>query len=297
MKIYVGTYKAYNNGSLRGAWVDLDSLSSYDELLKTCRKIHCFERDPEYMVQDTETDGEDWQAGFTGELLSAYEDYWKIKAEFAKPKKAVKRVRASVCDSLEAAAKKSLEEYRAWLEADQQRVARLWKRDVNGHIRGLVGAVRLDDGGWVIFDRPQIKTEFCCGEDDRGQGGDGYGTMAYAHRQCDAFKTESGFKIENNVKSIYNSGRSLERYGCEGYYKRESWQIVKLDEHDREHLENRNGYYFGKQDICREVSEREWRAIRSMEAWRAISMRRRVNAYWKRFGASKLRTWTYWTEA
>lgn len=25
--------------------------------------------------------------------------------------------------------------------------------------------------------------------------------------------------------------------------------------------------------------------------------RKRLNAYWKRFGASKIHTWTYWTEA
>lgn len=35
---------------------------------------------------------------------------------------------------------------------------------------------------------------------------------------------------------------------------------------------------------------REYMAVRR-------DFRRRVNAYWKRFGASKIHTWTYWTEA
>lgn len=372
MKLYVGTYAKYNNGSIGGAWLDLDGFAGYDELVAACRQLHADESDPEFMVQDVERDGEDWQAGFTGELLGGYSDYWTVRDEFAeksaKPEpigtvtrneerngieiRFARRPAASVLDALksngwrwsrfggcwytrhsseaeafaaaitqggeiaasegvtakaarpswirdmERDAKKSLDEYRAWLESDPQRVARLWKRDVAGHIRDLVAAVRLDNGSFVTVDKPRIETEFCCGENDRGQGGDGPGTIAYASKACENFKTEAGFKIRNNVKSAYNSGRSLDRFGCEGNWKRENWRIVRRDNYVSDYLEQTNSYNCEhRPDLCREVSEREWREIRRMEAWRALSTRRRVNAYWKRFGASKLRTWTYWTEA
>ena len=35
-KIYVGTYKRYNNGSLAGAWLDLSDYSDKEEFLNAC---------------------------------------------------------------------------------------------------------------------------------------------------------------------------------------------------------------------------------------------------------------------
>ena len=367
MKVYVGTYGKYNAGSIDGAWIDLDKFNSYDEFLAACRKLHHDEHDPEFMIQDTETDGEDWQAGFTGELTSGYSDYWKIKAEvqanggelvqpigqvtrneakngveirfFERPAAEVladlkahgwrwsrfagcwynrysedtaayaQRVagaasvaagvstdqtprRSSFIRKLEEEAKASLVEYRAWLEADPKRVARLWKRDVSGHIRDLVAAVKLDSGEWITFDKPSITTEHCEGEDD-GRGR----SMADAQAGCRWFETEVGFKTSNNIKSKFNGphGKTW-GYGHDDWH-RETWSVYARDGHAM--LERKeSGYYCQHEpDYCREVSPREWSAIRRADAWRAISKRRRVNAYWRRFGNSKLRTWTYWTEA
>ena len=366
MKVYVGTYGKYNNGSLDGDWLDLDKFNSYEEFLAACRQLHKDELDPEFMIQDTETDGEDWQAGFTGELTSGYSDYWKIKAEaqanggeliqpigqvtrneakngveirfFERPSAEVladlkehgwrwsrfagcwynrysedtaeyaqriagaasvaadsaadqKPRSSSFIRKLEEEAKASLVEYRAWLEADQQRVARLWKRDVAGHIRDLVAAVKLDSGEWLTIDKPSIETSHCEGEDD-GRGR----SMAEAQACCDWFKTEAGFKISNHVKSQINGpkGRTW-GYGHENW-KRETWRIVS--EGGRAFLDTTRGYYVQHNpEKCREVSSGEWGRLRRAHAWRAISFRRRVNAYWRRFGNSKLRTWTFWTEA
>lgn len=371
MKLYVGTYAKYAAGSLAGAWIDLDKLSCYEELVAACKRVHQGEDEPEFMVQDIESDGEDWQAGFTGELLGGYEDYWTVKAEFAagaklepigtvtrneerngievrfgaKPDASVLAelkahgwrwsrfggcwytrhspeaetfaaaitqggavasagakpsgsARPSWIGDLERDAKKSLAEYRAWLEADPERVRKLWKRDVAGHLRDLVAVVRLDNGSWLEVRKPAIKTEFCCGEDDHGQGGEGPGTMAYARKACRLFETEAGFKRENSIRSPYNAGRTKHATYEAGQWSRESWRLVSGTDWTDYAEKVGTGYHCQKEpERCRELSEREWREIRRMEAWRAISLRRRVNAYWKRFGASKLRTWTYWTEA
>ena len=50
-KIYVSTYAKYNNGSLKGAWIDLEDEDSFFE---ECKKLHSDEADPELMFQDTE---------------------------------------------------------------------------------------------------------------------------------------------------------------------------------------------------------------------------------------------------
>lgn len=50
-KIYVGTY---NNGSLQGAWLDLEDFSDKEEFLQACHELHSDEDQPELMFQDWE---------------------------------------------------------------------------------------------------------------------------------------------------------------------------------------------------------------------------------------------------
>ena len=52
--VYVGTYAKYNEGSLRGLWIDLSSFDDYDEFINFCKAIHADEYDPELMAQDYE---------------------------------------------------------------------------------------------------------------------------------------------------------------------------------------------------------------------------------------------------
>lgn len=53
-KVYVGTYKKYNEGNLGGGWLTLTDYASYEEFCKACRKLHNTERDAEFMIQDCE---------------------------------------------------------------------------------------------------------------------------------------------------------------------------------------------------------------------------------------------------
>lgn len=53
-RIYVGTYAKYNNGSIAGAWLDLEDYSDKSEFLEACAVLHSDEADPEFMFQDYE---------------------------------------------------------------------------------------------------------------------------------------------------------------------------------------------------------------------------------------------------
>lgn len=53
-RVYVGTYAKYNNGSIKGEWLDLDDYASKDDFLKACAELHKDEADPELMFQDYE---------------------------------------------------------------------------------------------------------------------------------------------------------------------------------------------------------------------------------------------------
>ena len=51
-QVYVGTYAKYNNGSIGGAWIDLESCGDVDNFLEKCAELHANEADPELMFQD-----------------------------------------------------------------------------------------------------------------------------------------------------------------------------------------------------------------------------------------------------
>ena len=66
--VYVGTYGKYNDGSLRGLWIDLSSFNDYDEFIKFCKAIHADEEYPELMAQDDECFPREWYTeGFMSE--------------------------------------------------------------------------------------------------------------------------------------------------------------------------------------------------------------------------------------
>lgn len=54
MKIYVGTYKKYNEGNLFGRWMDLEYYSNKEAFIKECKRLHSDESNPELMFQDYE---------------------------------------------------------------------------------------------------------------------------------------------------------------------------------------------------------------------------------------------------
>jgi antirestriction protein len=53
-RVYVGTYSKYNNGSIKGGWLNLADYAGKDEFYAACAKLHGDEHDPEFMFQDHE---------------------------------------------------------------------------------------------------------------------------------------------------------------------------------------------------------------------------------------------------
>lgn len=45
-KVYVSTYKKYNEGSLNGGWLDLSDYSDKEEFYEACKDLHGDENDP-----------------------------------------------------------------------------------------------------------------------------------------------------------------------------------------------------------------------------------------------------------
>ena len=54
MRVYVGTYKKYNEGSLFGKWMGIADYEDRDAFHEACVDLHADEADPEFMFQDWE---------------------------------------------------------------------------------------------------------------------------------------------------------------------------------------------------------------------------------------------------
>lgn len=54
MKVYVGTYRKYNSGSIFGGWFDLSDFSDRSDFIDACLELHQDEKEPELMFQDWE---------------------------------------------------------------------------------------------------------------------------------------------------------------------------------------------------------------------------------------------------
>lgn len=80
-KVYVGTYKKYNEGNLKGAWLDLADYESYSEFVAACKKLHNDEKSPELMIQDLSDFPDGLECG-----------EWMQEDEFNDIKKATNRV-------------------------------------------------------------------------------------------------------------------------------------------------------------------------------------------------------------
>ena len=53
-KVYVGTYRKYNEGSIEGKWLDLADYTDKADFYEACADLHKDEQGPEFMFQDWE---------------------------------------------------------------------------------------------------------------------------------------------------------------------------------------------------------------------------------------------------
>lgn len=291
MKLYVGTYVKYNRGSIAGGWLDLDKFANKEEFLKACRCLHKGERDPEFMFQDVEfTTGEDWERNYYNEsYIDA--DYWKEAAE-ARARRAAEAKKPKKVDPVR-------EEYAAQLRAEGE-------KNVDYYLKEADVVVKLTGGEFFAIEKMSIETSFCAGENE-GLGGP---TVAEAESRCDYFKTERGFKRKNMRRfddewffrvarqyRHYNHFRGPMKLYGDYFVETRWWRSDKSTKIVDVHQLDIDEKIRNEKRIIRAMNDEDLRRVRSGYAIARKNFKKRLDAYWKRYGASKLRTWTYWTEA
>lgn len=333
-RVYVGTYNAYNNGSLRGGWLDLANYASYGDFLKACKNLHRNERDPEFMIQDTEDfpDGlscmewlseqdfndvkaamqEDEKTNLTivdysekafaviGDTKSVKDDLKKLGGRFNgklscgagwifsnKSREAVERFISSgeVANMVRQERKESTSnegvQFVAWLD---EFLATCDKSDQDYYKKHNVGAIKLHDGYYLI-EKPSIDNRFCF--HDEGPQYDLYNELtSNDERMARYFKSKNLATFDNKIERITKGENEWNKD------KRVWWNACYND--GRIELRFHSVWNDDKGTLC--TDEEKAIILKGLQFGRAL-FEKRLDAYLKRYGVSKLHTWTYWADA
>lgn len=288
-KVYVGTYKKYNNGSLAGGWVSLNECNDYQAFLRKCRALHRGERDPEFMIQDNEDfpdglDCMDWlsEHDFNEVKLACNES----ENEFNMLSPAERLRNALLCNIT--APKNTVANethtpamYKAWLEEFFATEPNM----VDHYRKCSVGALKMHEGFYLI-EKPRIENNFCF--HDEGSQYDLYWKLMEDKEQLASyFKRKNLSRFDDVINRIEK--------GTIGGDKRVWWNIHK----DSREIYICFGDHFSVQEndgitLC---TDEEKGQLLAAVKWGRELFSKRLDSYLKRYGVSKLHTWTYWADA
>lgn len=347
-RVYVGTWKKYNNGNLAGAWLDLTKYVNYQEFLKACYNLHSDESDPELMIQDAELpDGhslssnewlyEDDFNDIIQEIKdSEKEDEENLEeqtAEFqiieysekaiavigntVKIKDNLKKLGGKFNSHLKCGpgwifSKKSESKLKDLLNVNTNQNQTLVKQDKElferyieemrkewsdermiEHYRKTTSYVcQLSNGGLLAFEKQSIETSFCFG-------------YSYTHDQND-YKDANKMVEHAKTNEDYFIERNLEQF---------DWKLEKINKEDadiyifRKHSRSNanvydfyvldfyevNANYYKHLNLQKASEEDKNIIINAIKAERA-KFEKRLRTYLKKYGLSKVRSWTFWKD-
>ena len=161
------------------------------------------------------------------------------------------------------------------------------KFDENGYkwaVSNIGGVVEFGNGLLYTLEKPHVKTDFCFG----------YGQNGVSDEESYRFAVEGSKDVKQKMGFINANLRMFDReYGhlLEGklfcycicsYHNGKPVRIVRVS-----HMDNEHDYQVG------EVTDRGRRKIAEEVGRMREDFRKRLEAYWKRYGARCLRSWTY----
>ena len=337
-RVYVGTYRKYNEGSIAGGWLDLADYAKYGDFLKACRDLHKSERDPEFMIQDSEgfPDGLDcmeWlgESDFNdvklamkeesqeeqgkpsiniidysekafavvGDTKSVKEELKKMGGRFNsklscgcgwifsnKMREDVERFISSgeVAERARAERKTLADgsQFVTWLE---EFISTCSDYDKAYYKKEFVGAIKLR-GKYYLIDKPSIDNRFCFHDE-------GPNYEFYKHLMEDKEKRLAEYFKSENLATFDNK---IERITKGDYGDKRVWINTKCYNDSKAELcfHSTCGDPDGGYELC--TDEEKGLISNGLRYGREL-FEKRLDAYLKRYGVSKLHTWTYWADA
>lgn len=198
----------------------------------------------------------------------------------------------------EKARKQTVKTAEIFMDKDQMREEFLpiWGKDskmVEWSVKNHSG-FKLSDGKAIMLDKPHIETNFCFGYSTCGQGPE----------MSECFKTHDNFKKNKESWFILEN---IQRFEREFRYPEPDYLLVLSKYYDRGNIWGYNWVSEGRLEefIDRVAFGREYVVCRNENdidlIKRAITAHKqtfvkRLERYVKRYGTSKLKSWTYWID-
>lgn len=158
------------------------------------------------------------------------------------------------------------------------------------------GAVEISDG-LIVKEKEKVRTRFCYGED----GGESYNI---ALNNCEAVSSKFDVFLRENLKyldrDIEEIKQMIKEVGQTAWIKR-AFIGNNYEESDKLKFfvilyTGRENGYSAKVKLRQATKEDLFKILDLYMQFRADRIKK-CKAYWKRFGGSKLHTWTYWENA
>lgn len=289
--VYCGTYKKYNEGSLDGGWLHLGRYQNGAAFLEACKKLHADESDPEFMYQDSEY--------LPDEFYSESCIYPEVFEVIQAIKQMNSDKQAAFADFCERGAcipdmfdveeflntyKPNKKPRKTTQSEDMKEFSELFKTWC--YLDHTAEALKVDEKHFITFDKQDIEKSFCFGWSCQGGM-----TYEEATDMCHNF-SEADFKVGNlkrfdnkyihRLKAIEEKQIKLKR---EYVTSKESGAEIMYITTDRD--------VSGDMTLSVEDSTKLREAYKQKVQDLRNEFERRLDAYLKKYGLSKIRRWTY----
>lgn len=289
--VYCGTYKKYNEGSLDGGWLHLGRYQNGAAFLEACKKLHADESDPEFMYQDSEY--------LPDEFYSESCIYPEVFEVIQAIKQMNSDKQAAFADFCERGAcipdmfdveeflltyKPNKKPRKTAQSEDMKEFSELFKTWC--FLDHTAEALKVDEKHFITFDKQDIEKSFCFGWSCQGGM-----TYEEATDMCHNF-SEADFKA-GNLKRFDN--KYIHRL------KAIEEKQIKLK---REYVTSKESgaeimYITTDRDVSGDITLSVEDSTKLREAYKQKvqdlrnEFEKRLDAYLKKYGLSKIRRWTY----
>lgn len=155
-------------------------------------------------------------------------------------------------------------------------------------LKEISNSAILTDGHIITFEKEKIETRFCFGYDIFGTDYEEKNRLAYgAARTKEFFMKENLKGYERRLESLRDKNRTL--YISRLWYGMENSKIKTYFDIDYE-----NPYCGWRNDYIKsEHQEEDKKALIQVLEIEKAKFEKRLETWWKRYGAEHLHTWTY----
>jgi uncharacterized protein (DUF1015 family) len=169
--------------------------------------------------------------------------------------------------------------------------AKIWKTDtkmIDYCVKKITGIVQFEDSGYYCFEKPSIETRFCFGY---GQNGisteEDYENAAEEMRKA----SEKEVFFAENMRVFEALEEMINYDGIVYSVNRYDNPNVKLRSLTTDYEERKWGKIYGT--VMSKITPVDRLMLKKELENQKKKFEKRLETYWKRFGASKLKTWTY----